>query len=91
MTLKVTPNFIAQSAHVGWGYIFVTAPAMLFHVHILWIALGVVALTGAKEYWDAHGLETPDVAGNSWVDFAYWFLGVWLALIVLFISGQVKI
>jgi hypothetical protein len=91
MTLNISDNFIAQSAHVGWGYIFVTAPAMLFHVRWWWIALAVVALTGAKEYLDAHGLEDKATAGNSYEDWFFWIIGTLLGVVVLTVSGQVKL
>jgi hypothetical protein len=89
--MNVSFNSVSQCAHVGWGYIFVTAPAMIFHAHYWWFALAVVLGAGVKEYADAHGLETPDVAGNSWEDWAFWIIGVALALAVLIFSGQVKI
>ena len=91
MTLNISQNFRDQAAHVGWGYIFVTAPAMLFHVDYRWIALTVVLGTALKEYLDAHGMEDKATAGNSWEDFGYWCAGVGLALAVLVFSGQVKI
>jgi hypothetical protein len=89
--MNVTFNQTAQYAHVGWGYIFVTAPAMMFHVKWWILVAGVIALTGCKEWWDSHGLETPDVAGNSFEDWAFWIVGTLLALAVLVFSGQVKI
>jgi hypothetical protein len=90
MTLNISNNFIAQSSHVGWGYIFVTAPVWLFHANAWYVSLVVIAGTGAKEIWDAHGLETKELAGNSWQDWAFWCTGVGLALAVLIFSGQVR-
>jgi hypothetical protein len=91
MTIAISQNFRDQAAHVGWGYIFVTAPAMLFHVKWWILVVGVIVLTGAKEYADSHGLETPDVAGNSWEDWGFWCVGALLGLAVLVFSGQVKL
>jgi hypothetical protein len=89
--MTVSFNFVSQTAHVGWGYIFVTAPAMMFHVKWWILVVGVIVLTGIKEYADSHGLETPDVAGDSWEDWAWWIVGTLLALAVLVFSGQVKL
>jgi hypothetical protein len=76
-------NFVSQTAHIGWGFIFVTTPVLLFHLPLFMPAFGTVLLTGIKEYSDAHGGETPAVAGNSWEDFGFWCVGVLLAVMVL--------
>jgi uncharacterized membrane protein len=90
----IDPSFdsVSQYAHFGWGYFLVTMPVLLIHVAfpaasvwwLLCIMAGLVAIgTGIKEYWDGHGLETPDVAGNSWKDFAFWNIGTATAVLVL--------
>lgn len=66
----------AQWAHVGWGYIFVTAPVALFHVHLVYSILFAVAIAGGKELWDAYGGETTAEAGSSWRDFGFYCLGI---------------
>lgn len=76
-------NFVSQCAHIGWSYVFVTMPALLFHVPLLWTASCTVTAAAIKEEWDAHGLETPAVAGNSYLDFAFWCIGVALAILAL--------
>jgi hypothetical protein len=91
MTLNISGNFIAQSSHVGWGYIFTTAPILMFHTRFWLVALAVVGLTGLKELWDANGLESKELAGNSWEDWAFWIIGTLLALTVLALSSQVKL
>lgn len=82
-TLNVSFNSVSQYAHVGWGYLLSTAPVLLFHIP-LWITAPLVVIgAGIKEYWDAHGLETPEIAGSSWEDFAYWCVGVAAAIMVI--------
>jgi hypothetical protein len=74
--MTVSFNFVSQTAHVGWGYIFVTAPAMMFGPKVLWWTLLICVIGEAvKEIWDSRGLETKEVAGNSYEDFAFWCVG----------------
>jgi hypothetical protein len=80
--MNVSFNSVSQYAHIGWGYIFVTAPALLFGPKVLWWTLGVCILGEAiKEIWDSNGLETKEVAGNSWEDFGFWCIGNFTAVI----------
>jgi hypothetical protein len=89
-TLNPSFNFVSQAAHFAWGYIFVTFPSLIIlrfaHRLTIWELLTIVAVavavTGGKEYWDAHGLETPEIAGNSWVDFWWWSAGIGLGALV---------
>ena len=78
-------NFISQSSHIGWGYLIVTVCVLVFHWALAPVALGLVAIAGAKEYWDCHGLETPQEAGNSWEDWAFYCIGIILGSIVLIV------
>jgi hypothetical protein len=81
-----TFNEISQFSHIGWGYLLTTVLALVFHVHPLVACAIVTTGAGIKEYSDAHGGETPLVAGNSWEDFAFWCVGIALGLLVLRIS-----
>ncbi len=81
--MNVSFNQVSQYAHVGWGYILTTLPTLLFHIPLYYIAPLIVAGAAIKEYSDAHGLETPEVAGNSWEDFGFWCIGIILGCIVL--------
>ncbi len=81
--MNVSFNQVSQFAHVGWGYLLVTAPVLLFHCPLKYSAGVILAGAAIKEYADAHGLETPEVAGSSWEDFAFWCVGIGAALIVL--------
>jgi hypothetical protein len=74
--MNVSLDETSQYAHVGWGYLLTTLPVLVFHKPVWWFAGSVIVAAGIKEYADAHGLETPDVAGNSWKDFAFWSVGV---------------
>lgn len=81
MKLELSQNQTSQYAHVGWGYLLVTAPVLILHrfAHhnfILAVAAVVVVTAGLKEYWDSHGLESKVLAGNSWEDFGFWCVGV---------------
>lgn len=76
-------NQVSQFSHVGWGYLLTTAPALLFHKHVWPFAIPVMVGAAAKECWDAHGGESPIVAGNSWEDFGFWCVGIILALLIL--------
>ena len=72
----VTLDSVSQYAHVGWGYVFITFPLPFISTRFMWWRLLVCVLGEAgKEYWDSHGLETPEVAGNSWKDWFFWCLG----------------
>lgn len=79
-------NQVSQLSHVGWGYLLTTLPAWVFHIPVYYPAIGVTIAAAIKEYLDAHGLETPEVAGNSWVDFGFYFLGVVIGCGVLLIG-----
>ena len=83
MNLNPSFNTVSQFSHVGWGYLLVTAPTLLLHHAVWWSAGPVLLLSGAKEYWDCHGGETPVVAGDSWEDFFFWCVGVGLAVVTL--------
>jgi hypothetical protein len=87
MKLELTENFIAQCSHVGWGFLLAISPALIFHTSVWWFASIVCFLSGIKEYWDSHGLESEILAGNSWEDWAYWNLGVLWALAVTYLAG----
>jgi hypothetical protein len=91
LTLKASPlvtlQSVSQYAHVGWGYIFVTAPTLLIGQRAMWwaAALTLVASAG-KEYWDFHGLEDDATSGGlrgSLEDFGFWCVGNALAVILL--------
>ena len=43
-----------------------------------------------KEYSDSNGLETPEIAGNSWEDFGFWAVGVGLAALACWVGTLVK-
>jgi hypothetical protein len=81
--MNVSFNQVSQWAHVGWGYLLTTLPVMLLHWHLYWVAPAIVLGAAIKEYSDAHGLETPDVAGNSWEDFSFWCVGVAIGIAAL--------
>lgn len=86
MTLNVSNDLIGQLAHVGWGFMVTAFPIIAFHWPIYYTAGATLILAGAKEYWDSHGLETPQMAGNSWVDFGAYCIGVALAGLAVFIG-----
>jgi hypothetical protein len=86
MKLTLTDNAIAQMAHVGWGALLTLAPAVMFHKSAWYFAVAVVIGAAAKEYADAHGLESEALAGNSWEDWSYWCVGGALGLGVFFIG-----
>jgi hypothetical protein len=80
----VTLDSVSQYAHVGWGYILVTAPTLFIGQKALPYAMCAVFVGSAiKEYWDAHGLEDPVTAGNSVVDFFWWCVGNAMGVAVL--------
>ena len=85
---SVNPSFntISQFSHVGWGYLLTTLPVLAFHFPLIWVVSAIVLGAGIKEYSDSNGLETPDVAGNSWEDFGFWCIGIVLAVGVLIIK-----
>lgn len=87
MQLKLSGDFIAQSSHVGWGFLLTLSPALIFHISVWWMAIGLSVITGAKEYWDSHGLESKQLAGNSWEDWAFWNVGIGWAVLVIYISA----
>lgn len=80
MAINVSADTIGQLSHVGWGFMVTAFPMMAFHWPIYYAAPLTLLLAGAKEYWDSHGLETPEMAGNSWKDFAFYAVGVGIAL-----------
>jgi hypothetical protein len=92
MTMDGSFDIVAQISHVGLGYLLTTAPVLLRPRLRPAVAAGVVILiAGIKEYADGHGLQTAAVAGNSWEDFAFWCIGVVLALFVLrFSPGRTR-
>lgn len=81
--MDVSFNQVSQYAHIGWGYILTTLPILLLHLPIYYVAPAIIIGAGIKEYADAHGLETAEVAGNSWEDFGFWCVGILLGCIVL--------
>jgi hypothetical protein len=95
----VTLQFVSQAAHVGFGYIFVTMPALIAShfctidtvKRIGWISGAVVLIgSGIKEIWDVNGLEDPVTSGGvkgSWQDFGFWCLGNALGLAMLEVAG----
>lgn len=78
-----TADGTAQWAHVGWGYIFVTAPVALIHLPLIYSVLIAVAIAAAKELWDAYGGETAIEAGSSWRDFGFYCVGIALGAAVI--------
>ena len=83
--MNIDFNFVSQSSHIGWGYLVTTALVLLFHWPIWVVALSLILIAGAKEYWDCHGLETPDVAGNSWIDWMFYCIGILFGSLVLLV------
>ena len=71
---------VSQFAHVGWGYLLVTAPVLaLGEKALLPWALIVTTAAGLKEYEDCHGLESEADSGGvsgSWLDFSMWCVGI---------------
>lgn len=87
--MNLTLDEVSQFAHVGWGYLAVTALKLAVHVPLPIAALVVIAAAAGKEYWDCHGLENLATSGGvegSWIDFAFWALGAGLGCLV-FIRG----
>ena len=87
MELKLSDDFIAQTSHIGWGFLLTISPALLLHQSVWWFAIGWSAISGAKEFWDAHGLESKQLAGNSWEDWAFWNVGIGYAVILVYLSA----
>ena len=77
--MKITFNTVSQFAHVGWGG-FLTLAVLLFDPK-WWVAAIVVASVAAlKEFvWDK---LTEDVTtqGNDFEDFAFFLVGIVIAL-----------
>ena len=88
-TPSLNPSFntISQFSHVAWGYLLVTAPVIVFHIHPAYTIGAVLLGSGIKEYADCNGLESAQVAGSSWQDFAFWSMGVDIAALTLWIGG----
>lgn len=81
--LDLTSDELAQFAHIGWGYIFVTFPHIVFHANWIYTAITVCIVSGVKEYADCHGLEDTETSGGvsgSWLDFLMWCVGIALGV-----------
>lgn len=79
---------VSQFAHFFSAYaIVLTGGFFLGHLG-LWIAgSAMVVYAAGKEAWFDPTYETPDISGNGWVDFAFYFLGILAATGVFYLRG----
>jgi hypothetical protein len=81
--IDLSKNTLAQMAHVGWG----CAGVLLFTLFGYFI-LGtgaMVAFASLKEGVFDPLTETPAAQGSGWEDFAFWCVGILIAVLMIII------
>lgn len=81
MSIKLTLNTVSQLAHVGWGAFLILA-IFLFTPHWYIPVTMVTAFAAGKEFIFDKLTEDKATQGNDLEDFAFFLVGIALALLV---------
>jgi hypothetical protein len=85
---NVSFDEVSQFAHFFAAYASVMTGGFLYGHTGVWVSgAQMIAFAAIKEGWFDPKYETPDIAGNGWVDFGFYFLGVAAATGVFYLRG----
>jgi hypothetical protein len=77
-------KWINQIAHVGWGAFLLLA--INLNVPLKWAVLAVAAFATIKEFIFDKLTETPAEQGSDLQDWAFWWAGIILGVLVSVLS-----
>ena len=82
-------NTVAQLSHFGAGLAAIWGSIVLFGGQpAMWYAvISCVVLAGLKEFWYDYKYETVDVRGSSLEDFTFYMVGVFTAVISVYVKN----
>ena len=74
-------KWINQIAHVGWGLALTLALGL--HINFFFAIVGVFLFASVKEAVFDPITETVAEQGSGWQDWAFWLLGIALAILAV--------
>ncbi len=88
--MKLSFNFVSQTAHVLAGMLGVLGPIAIWHISFIPGTVGVLSFAVVKEFWfDVHfeDAETSGGLGGDIQDFGFYLAGI-LAANILLLGGK---